>query len=108
MFRKNWFVLFVICLATFGQAGSLEAVRFKCERIAENFFPRGINNKAQVIGSVQFPGGISRGAIWTPGQGAPQDLGTLGGTESNPMDINDAGQVVGTSYTLSGDEHAFI
>jgi probable HAF family extracellular repeat protein len=108
MVRKNWFFLLVICLATFGQAGSIEAVRFNCQKISENFTPNGINNKGQVIGTVQFPGGIGRAAIWTPGQGGPQDLGTLGGQESYPMDINDNGQVVGFSYTLSGVQHAFI
>lgn len=108
MVRKSWLLLLVICLATFGQAGNLEAVRFKCQKIAENFTPNGINNKAQVIGTVQVPGGYAHGAIWTPGQGAPQDLGTLGGNETYPMDLNDAGQVVGYSYTLSGAQHAFI
>ncbi len=36
------------------------------------------------------------------------DLGTLGGHRSAPLDINEAGQVVGLSRTLSGEQHAFV
>ena len=37
-----------------------------------------------------------------------QDLGTLGGDISTASDINDKGQVVGPSYTMTGQSHAFI
>src|SRR6266545_3092383 len=36
------------------------------------------------------------------------DLGTLGGSNSKAVDINDKGQVIGESTTLSGDTHGFI
>ena len=37
-----------------------------------------------------------------------QDLGTLGGTFSIAVAINEAGQVIGVSRTSSGEQHAFL
>src|SRR2546427_4980416 len=37
-----------------------------------------------------------------------QDLGSLGGDESQPIAMNALGQVVGFSITASGAEHAFL
>jgi len=37
-----------------------------------------------------------------------QDLGTLGGSRSFAMGINDFGKVVGYSYTSDGGNHAFL
>ncbi|NEQ24460.1 MAG: hypothetical protein F6K28_36200 [Microcoleus sp. SIO2G3] len=36
------------------------------------------------------------------------DLGTLGGSESYALSMNDMGQIVGTSQTSSGDTQAFL
>src|SRR5882757_9107233 len=48
-----------------------------------------------------------RAFIWSSG-GGMQELGVLpGGNLSRAMDINDLGQVVGTSTSVAG-EHAFI
>jgi probable HAF family extracellular repeat protein len=37
-----------------------------------------------------------------------QDLGTLGGSSSIARGINSSGQVVGSSYTSAGEQHAFL
>ncbi len=43
-----------------------------------------------------------------PAQYAVTDLGTLGGWETDVHDLNEAGQVVGLSYTPAGLGHAFV
>jgi probable HAF family extracellular repeat protein len=46
-------------------------------------------------------------ALWVAGTEV-RDLGTLGGPESSPAGINDAGQVAGKSRTTAGTMHAFL
>ncbi|BCL14132.1 hypothetical protein [Micromonospora sagamiensis] len=65
----------------------------------------GINNSSQVIG-VHYTETGRRAFLWQ--QGTLTELGTLGGSESVPSDINERGQVVGTSTTADGTEHAFL
>jgi probable HAF family extracellular repeat protein len=45
-------------------------------------------------------------AVWE--NAVPSDLGTLGGTSSFGVAINEVGQIVGFGFTASGWEHAFI
>jgi probable HAF family extracellular repeat protein len=48
-----------------------------------------------------------RGFVWR--DGVMSDLGTLGGSNTlGGADVNEAGQVVGTSLTASGEYHAFL
>ncbi len=72
-------------------------------------YANAINNSDQVVGS---DGG---GAFLYDSTNGMKDLGTLGGstpyaygTTTSAYDINDSGQVVGSSYTASGQSHAFL
>jgi len=73
-----------------------------------------INNSGQVAGWY-YPAGAEdqRAFLWTPTTlnghtGTLQDLGTLGGSTSRAFGINDAGHVVGESFTARGEVHGFL
>ena len=69
-----------------------------------------INGFGQIAGySPSAEGTFVRHAVlWSP-SGAIQDLGTLGGTNSTAIDVNDGGQVIGSSQ-VAGDAatHFFV
>src|SRR5262245_41984621 len=73
--------------------------------------PTAINGAAQVVGSVgntssqqDFPTGHA--VLWQ--NGTTINLGTLGGSNSAAYDLNDAGQVVGTTTSTSGAYQALL
>jgi len=72
-----------------------------------------INDLGQLVGFSQPASGSGLHAfLWTPSApgattGTMIDLGTLGGTNSWAMGVNDAGVVVGRSLTSSGGSRAF-
>jgi probable HAF family extracellular repeat protein len=72
--------------------------------------PYGFSDLDQIVGASGLVKGInvSHAYLWSK-KGGIQDLGTLGGTNSAAMVINDSGQIAGGSQ-ISGDatEHAFL
>jgi probable HAF family extracellular repeat protein len=74
---------------------------------------RDINNSGQVVGIVVMDATNSTNSIHAvlfdpTGNGNNTDLGTLGGLESEPYVINDAGQVVGYAMNAPGYERAAL
>ena len=64
-----------------------------------------INKNGIVVGSYDAGGFDAHAFLW---DGSLHDLGTLGGTLSNALAINNSRQVVGWSYTTSGLTSAFL
>jgi probable HAF family extracellular repeat protein len=67
--------------------------------------PTDVNDLGQVAGS-RTVNGQPRAAVWENGR--LTDLGTLGGTRSRALAINERGQVLGDSMAADGQNHAFL
>jgi probable HAF family extracellular repeat protein len=67
----------------------------------------GLNDAEQAAGYGMTASGAFGAFIWTPGQGYTA-LGTLGGTNSYAMAINNSGVAAGASQVFSGYLHAFV
>jgi probable HAF family extracellular repeat protein len=69
------------------------------------FTARSINNSGDIVGETSGSSYLA----FVYSNGVMTNIGDLGGSVTNTQDINDSGQVVGSSY-LSGDvvDHAFL
>ncbi|HEV7991677.1 MAG TPA: PKD domain-containing protein [Gemmatimonadaceae bacterium] len=66
-----------------------------------------INASGQIVGSAADAVSSAHAVLWS-GFAAIQDLGTLGGSSSMAIDINDAGQVIGSSDTFGDASTSFF
>jgi probable HAF family extracellular repeat protein len=71
----------------------------------ERGMARDINAGGDVVGSSER-GGRQRAVLWR--RGRIIELGHLGSGSSYATAINDRGQIIGTSYTVSGEPRGFI
>jgi probable HAF family extracellular repeat protein len=72
---------------------------------ADSSQANGINTSGQAVGTAFTILGAQAG-VWT--DGLFSNLGTLGGSNSYGMAINDAGSAAGSASLASGDAHAFL
>ena len=69
--------------------------------------PLAINNRSEVVGwSDAAPAGFDHAVLWR--DGVAYDLGTLGGVQSQALDIDDSSRVVGWARPEDGSSHAFL
>jgi probable HAF family extracellular repeat protein len=67
-----------------------------------------VNDVGQIVGMSVAPGFTNHAVLWSA-MGVIQDLGTLGGSNSEAVDINASGQVIGWSQTTgNAATHSFL
>jgi len=66
-----------------------------------------INSSGSIAGTAMVASGVFRAYTWSPVLGFTT-LGTLGGVSSYGFGMNDSGQVVGNSSSITGYAHAFL
>lgn len=73
--------------------------------VAASGLVRGANGNGQIVGRA-----VDEATVWNlqTSPASATELGTLGGTSSAALGINDIGQIVGIATTSSDDFHAFL
>ena len=66
----------------------------------------GINDVGTAVGDGRLANGTFQSLVWNA-DGSVTSLGTLGGSSSQAMDVNNSGEVVGFASLTSGYQHAF-
>lgn len=88
-----------------------EGYRLLSPPIGSDWVPvavRGMDSLGRVAGVGSLPSGLQHAFLSEPGGLALRDLGTLGGEESVAYAMNDQGQVVGGSVSVTAGTHAFL
>jgi probable HAF family extracellular repeat protein len=65
-----------------------------------------INEREEIVGYLAFDVVLTHAGFWR--DGVLQDMGTLGGDNSTPAALNNAGQAVGSSQLSNGHSHGFL
>ena len=93
--------------SSFGGAGDETAVLYQEGAIIELGLGRAfaINKRREVVGGAVV---VDNTRAFLYSDGEMSDLGTLGGETSTAFDINDRGEIVGSSITASGLSRAFL
>ncbi len=98
-------VFLITCVSLQAQAPKYNVTRLR--NPGQNMNLGNFNNLGEVVGSYfDLSCGCYRAFLYS--NGTITTLGTLGGANSYAYDINDKGQIVGTSTSLSGPLHAFL
>jgi probable HAF family extracellular repeat protein len=67
-----------------------------------------INDNAQIAAAYPSEPGVVEQAYLVSASGQAQNIGSLGGTLTQPQGINNSGQMVGFSNTVAGYKNAFL
>jgi len=68
----------------------------------------GINNAGVVVGGANFPDNKKFHPYRFSGNGPKEDLGTAGGDIAGANDINEAGEITGTTFLVAGQDEPYL
>jgi YVTN family beta-propeller protein/probable HAF family extracellular repeat protein len=71
-------------------------------------YASGINDQSWIVGNSQFGNVAFHAFLFRPGDSAPEDLGTLGGTNAGAISIDNYGLIAGQSQNAAGNYVPFF